>query len=262
MINRMTVFGDYASYYDLLYAEKDYQAECSFVISLLENFKPEVRSLLELGCGTGRHTEVLARRGLAVTAVDRSPEMLRRAQRRMDDLPPVHSSAVRLIESDIGRLSVDGSFDAAISLFHTIGYLTDNEALDRTFSNVRGALKDGGLFVFDFWYGPAVLRSLPETRIRRLQSDGFDLLRVAEPRMDVNDDCVEVAYEIHWTEIATSRTTVTRENHRVRYFFLPALKQMLAASGFEFLTATRWLANEPPSAESWNVCVVARAVAG
>jgi len=68
----MTIFGDYARYYDVLYQDKDYAGEADFVLSCLVRRQGEPRTLLDLGCGTGRHGLEMARRGVSVTGVDMS----------------------------------------------------------------------------------------------------------------------------------------------------------------------------------------------
>ena len=82
----MTVFGSYAQFYDILYQDKDYEAECDFLEQIFDRYAPgPVRTILDLGCGTGGHTLPLARRGYEVVGVDRSEKML--AEARRDDAP-------------------------------------------------------------------------------------------------------------------------------------------------------------------------------
>ena len=71
----------YAEHYDLFYQHKDYEAGCSFVEAIFQRFAGQpVRSILDLGCGTGGHALRLAQRGYAVTGVDRSAAMLAEAR--------------------------------------------------------------------------------------------------------------------------------------------------------------------------------------
>ena len=72
----MDVFNLYARYYNLLYKEKDYAGEAEYVHKLIQKYQPGAKSILDLGCGTGRHDILLAEKGYSVTGVDRSEEML------------------------------------------------------------------------------------------------------------------------------------------------------------------------------------------
>ena len=79
------VFDEYARYYDLLYQDKDYQAEADYVAGLIRRFHPEARSILELGSGTGIHASLLAKKGFTVHGVERSPEMLARSRMLLEN---------------------------------------------------------------------------------------------------------------------------------------------------------------------------------
>src|SRR6478609_3000816 len=93
----MSVFGAYSQYYDLLYKDKDYLGEASYVRSLIEQHYPGARSVLDLGCGTGRHALLLAESGYSITGVDRSAEMLSAAQTQLANASP--ALAARLASS-------------------------------------------------------------------------------------------------------------------------------------------------------------------
>ena len=83
----MSVFNEYARYYDLLYRDKDYAAEAAYVASNIRRHSPRATRILELGCGTGVHAEQLARLGFIVHGIDLSETMLARAQARKTALP-------------------------------------------------------------------------------------------------------------------------------------------------------------------------------
>ena len=72
----MMAFGEYAKYYDLLYADKDYAAETAFVREIIRRLAPGARTLLELGCGSARHALELVRSDFTVTGVDLSAQMI------------------------------------------------------------------------------------------------------------------------------------------------------------------------------------------
>ena len=76
------VFDEYAQYYDLLYQNKDYQGEAAYIDSLLQKYGNHPVQILELGCGTGRHAQLLAQKGYIMQGLDMSEEMLQQARPR------------------------------------------------------------------------------------------------------------------------------------------------------------------------------------
>lgn len=101
--------------------------------------------VLDMGCGTGRLTVPLAGRGFAVTGVDLSEEMLKVAA---ENLRRSAASAdllkANLVELDCLR---DGSFDAAICMFSTLGMIAGAENRQRVLGNAHRLLRPGGLLV-------------------------------------------------------------------------------------------------------------------
>jgi SAM-dependent methyltransferase len=155
------VFGNYARYYDLLYRDKDYLGETQFIQNLIQAHAPKAKSILELGCGTGIHASLLAQQNFQIYGVDISHEMLQKASDRFSKLPAEVSSRLNFAHGDIRQLRLNHTFDVILSLFHVISYQTSNDDLMAAFKTVKQHLKPGGIFIFDIWYGPAVLSDRP-----------------------------------------------------------------------------------------------------
>ena len=255
----MSVFGTYARYYDLLYADKDYAAEAAYVERLILEVAPQARTILDLGCGTALHASLLAAKGYEVTGIDASETMLARGAQRLEALSEDVKRRVHLLQGDICSLRADGTFDAVVSLFHVMSYQTRTSELKAAFANARAHLVPGGVFVFDFWYGPAVLTVRPELRTRYLEDDVIHATRIADPVMQPNENVVEVNYRVTIRDKASGAEEEIRETHRMRYLFLPEVIDLLAGAGFEFLRAEEWMTGEEPGFNTWGVCVVARA---
>ncbi|MDY0130988.1 MAG: methyltransferase domain-containing protein, partial [Methanosarcina vacuolata] len=66
----MNVFGDYSKYYNLLYKDKEYSKEVEYVVNLINKYNPNSKTILDLGCGTGRHDELFAKYGYSVCGID------------------------------------------------------------------------------------------------------------------------------------------------------------------------------------------------
>ena len=82
----MTVFSEYARYYDLLYRDKDYAGETDYVDGMIQSHALEARTILNLGCGSGRHDRELIKKGYQVTGVDSSTVMLDAAKNAANDI--------------------------------------------------------------------------------------------------------------------------------------------------------------------------------
>lgn len=251
----MTVFDAYAGYYDLLYKDKDYGAEADYVDRLIHSHAPGAKRLLELGCGTGKHADIISSKGYTVHAIDRSEEMLRCAVERFGK-----NGKIKFSQGDMRTLALDEEFDAVVSLFHVMSYQVSNDDLAAAFSTAARHLKKGGVFIFDVWFGPAVLTDRPSVRVKRLEDERISVVRVAEPQMHAETDTVDVNYVVFIKDKSDGKTTEVKETHRMRYLFRPEVELLSAAAGLELVCGEEWLTGRSPGFDTWGVCWVARKV--
>jgi SAM-dependent methyltransferase len=245
------VFDSCSRYYDLLYRDKDYAGEAGYVASHLRRHAPHAGRILELGCGTGAHAEHLARLGYEVHGVDQSESMLARAAVRKSGLHAETATRLSFERGDVRTVHTGATYDAVISLFHVMSYQTTNADLQAAFATAAMHLRPGGLFLFDFWYGPAVLAQQPEVRVKRLADDRIDVTRIAEPVMHVNENVVDVNYTIFIDDKATGDVERVQETHRMRYLFLPELA-LLRGAFLEERATHAWMSANALSTQSWS----------
>jgi SAM-dependent methyltransferase len=245
------VFDTYARYYDLLYQDKDYVAEAEYVASHIRAHSLQAKRILELGCGTGAHAEHLARMGYSIHGVDMSEEMLAHAESRKATLPAEVAARLSFSLGDVRSVRAGETYDSVISLFHVMSYQITNADLLAAFETAAVHLSSGGLFLFDFWYGPAVLTQRPEVRVKRLADEKIKVTRIAEPVMHVNDNVVDVNYTVFIEVKATGQVEQTSETHQMRYLFLPELKGYLIDAGFTHSSSSEWLHSQELSVNSW-----------
>lgn len=254
----MSIFGRYSSYYNLLYKDKDYAGEAEYVAAHIHKHAPFAKRILELGCGTGAHAEYLARMGYTVHGVDMSEAMLACAEARKVAMPPEVAARLSFGVGDVRDVRTGEIYDAVISLFHVMSYQTTNADLEAAFETASVHLQPGGLLLFDFWYGPAVLTQRPEVRVKRLEDEEIKVTRIAEPVMHVNEDVVDVNYQV-WIEVNESgMVEQVSETHKMRYLFLPELTRLLGLHEFTLLEVLEWLTNNAPGEKSWGVLAVTR----
>ncbi len=254
----MSIFSDYAQHYELLYGEKDYEGECSYVQQLFSAYCTNIDSMLELGCGMAGHAIPFARIGYKMVCVDRSPIMLEGGKEKAKTLDAEHRDRLMFMQGDIRTIQLDQSFDVVISLFHVMSYLTSNTDLESTIRNVASHLRIGGVFIFDFWYGPAVLLQRPHVRIRNIKNEKYEVCRIADPALNVNTNTVDVNYRMFVEERSLGRITCVRETHQMRYFFVPELQLLMQHFQLKILHIYEWMSTGPPSEDTWSACVVAQ----
>jgi len=134
----MTSYAGFARFYDRIMGDRSEEIER--IQSYIGQFRPGAASLLELGCGTGALLAGLAAT-LAVSGIDRSPEMLAIAAERVP--------AARLERADITAFSLAARFDVVICMFDTLNHLPAFDGWLALFDRVHEHLTEGGLFIFD-----------------------------------------------------------------------------------------------------------------
>ncbi|OGA14263.1 MAG: hypothetical protein A3D95_10120 [Betaproteobacteria bacterium RIFCSPHIGHO2_12_FULL_69_13] len=253
----MSVFGAYARCYDLLYRDKDYAAEAGYVAARLSEAGP-VRSILDLGSGTGRHALELARAGFEVTGLDLSPGMVAHAEARRQAAGAALQPRLRFLHADARTARLGRAFDGVVALFHVLSYQTSDADVDALLATAAAHLRPESRFVFDFWYGPAVLAQKPEVRFKHLEDASFDLTRRAEPTLRESEDCVDVRYTVRVREKDGGAEQEFAETHSMRFFFLPAVEAALERAGFEAVSAAEMPGGAPLGERTWSACVAAR----
>jgi len=255
----VSVFEAYSQYYDLLYRDKDYAAEADYIGKLIERERPGSRTVLDFGCGTGRHDLLLAARGLNVTGVDLSADMLKVAEAECKKRPAASAGTQppRFIQGDLRSLRLGERFDVVISLFHVMSYQSSNADLLASLRTLREHAKPGGLVLFDAWYGPAVLHQGPAVRVKRLKDEGCDVTRLAEPVLYPNENVVDVNYQILVSDPVTKRAEELRETHRMRYLFVPEVRHLLEGVGLRLDRAIEFATDRELGLDTWNAMFVA-----
>jgi SAM-dependent methyltransferase len=248
----MSVFDKYyAQFYDMLYKDKDYESESNYIISLIKKYNPEAKSILDLGCGTGRHAELFSNKGFIVLGVDQSKYMLNEAMNRKNN-------NLDFIEGDVRFLKLDKKFDVVTALFHVLSYQITNKDVESLIRTAYNHLNKNGLFIFDFWYGPAVIIQKPEVRIKELENDNIKFIRIAKPMIDFSMNVVKVCYKIFVVDKKNKTFLEHEESHPMRFFFDPELELFIENIGFKLESKFSWLKFEKPSENDWSVVWVVR----
>lgn len=215
--------------------------EVENLIRLL-NLSPQ-SMVLDLCCGTGRHTIPLARQGMHMVGLDLSKTLLYYAQNEAETA----NIAIQWVNSDMRRIPFEQKFDAIINIFTSFGYLEDDEEDQKVLQQVQRALKPNGLFLLESVYQPRVLRSFTSHGILRY------------------DDGLIVFEERHF-DLAASRNEVLatllypdgrRIEHKqsMRVYTLTELTHMLEKAGLQLQASYGALDASPLTLDSRLVLI-------
>lgn len=252
----MKVFKYDAECYDALYQNKDYEAELSFVAQGLRRHDAKFHRVLELGCGTGAYTQRLPRQFDRVVGIDMSAAMLRQA--RLKQKLCEQGIAIRYSRGDLRTLRLTERFDVILALFHVMSYQTANADLLSAFKTAARHVKRGGLFYFDFWYGPGVLSDPPVKRVKTVHTQRLSLTRKAMPTLFLARNTVQVHYDLKYTVRGGGETHRASEDHFMRYLFQPEVEELCGRTSFQLLEFCEWMTGRECTASTWNAYAIVR----
>jgi SAM-dependent methyltransferase len=246
------VFEKYAQYYDLLYQEKDYKTESNYISSLIKRYNPKTKKILEFGSGSGIHGRLLGDLGYQVYGIERSQQMIDLGNQKAELSEA--TSNFSCVLGDCTKTLIGNDFDAVISLFHVLSYQTFNESITATLNNAYKQLKPGGIFIFDYWYAPAVWNYRPTLRVKKVENTELKITRIAEPECWENKNRVDVNYLTFVEDLSSGLISKIEETHQMRAFDMTEITQFSNSSGFEVLQSEAWMTQESPSPRTWAVC--------
>ena len=141
----MDAYHELAKSYDRLTNDVDYQATVDFYMQILAREGVRPRTAVDLACGTGSVTAILARMGLDIIGVDMSEEMLTEAMLKVSDMekPP------RFVCQKLQELRLPRAVDLAVCALDSLDYITDPEDCAEAIRRTYKILNPGGIFIFD-----------------------------------------------------------------------------------------------------------------
>lgn len=219
-------YGDaHAAWYDAFTDAlgKDHEAEATELLAAARAaLGREPATWLDVACGTGRHLAAIADVVDEVVGVDLSPQMLDVARTRL-------SGRVELRVADQRDLRLDRTFDVVSSLFSSIGYARDLEALDNTVAALAAHVAPGGTLLLEPWIAPDDWEDGRTQVVDVDEGDGRRAVRVLTSRREGDVSVLDAAI----VSAAAGRLTVDREEHRMLLVGPDRLAAAVTAAGLE-----------------------------
>ncbi|MFR8084066.1 MAG: class I SAM-dependent DNA methyltransferase [Faecalimonas sp.] len=246
----MEAYTSFASVYDTFMDNIPYEEWAEYLSGLLAEYEVTDGIVLDLGCGTGTLTELMAARGFDMIGVDYSEEMLEIAMEKRAE----SGRDILYLLQDMREFELYGTVRAVISICDSLNYITEEEELEEVFRLVNNYLDPEGVFIFDF---------NTVYKYREILGDQT----IAESREDCSfiwDNYYYEEEQINEYELSLflqEEGNLYRkyvETHYQKGYELETIKSLLEKSGMKFVNAYDAFTRNPPTKESERVYVIAR----
>lgn len=204
--------------YHILYNNRNNEEAKVFIKNLMRYLNLPISStILDLGCGKGRHSKTLSELGYNVTGADLSPASIAHANQFSNE-------RLKFIVHDMRDLLPHEHFDCVANLFTSFGYFEKIEENIQVLNNIHTMLNDQGILIIDFMNAIKTQRELIPNEVKHIQGREFKINRYVEQGVIVKD--IQINYD--------NRSVSHQE--RVQLFDKSQFEQMLLGCGFSIMT--------------------------
>jgi len=249
------VFAQYAQYYDVIYGNKDYKKECTYLEQLFQKFaSKKTKTILDLGCGTANHMIPLLQRGYTMTGIDGSAQMLKIAAQKLDNF----NLKGNLVKQKLQTFTLNQKFDVVLCMFSVIDYITQKKGLLSMLNNVAGHMKKGSLFIFDFWNESAVEGYYSPSKRDFFKVNGKILERRSTTKLYPSQNLCEVQYTCSLRQNGKLFER-DREKHILRYFEIDEMQRYLSLAGLKAIDIHPFLnIGGKIKKNTWDITMIAQ----
>lgn len=246
----MEAYTNFAEVYDLFMDNIPYEDWCSYVTGLLKEHGVKDGLVLNLGCGTGSLTELLADAGYDMIGVDNSEDMLQIA---MDKRAESGKDILYLMQ-DMREFELYGTVRAVLSICDCINYILEYRDLVEVFRLVNNYLDPGGVFIFDLNTVYKYEKVMGDTTIAEDREEcSFIWDNYYDGDTKINE--YDLSLFIREKEDLYRKYT---ETHYQRAFTIGEIREALKEAGLEFLEAYDAFTRNPVKETSERIYLIAR----
>jgi 2-polyprenyl-3-methyl-5-hydroxy-6-metoxy-1,4-benzoquinol methylase len=212
-----------------------------------------VKTVLDMTCGTGSQVFYLAERGYEVIGSDFSPALLEQARKKaaIEDLD------LTFVDGDMRNLKA-GQFDAVITIFNAIGHLSKPD-FEKTLQNIHTNLKEGGVYVFDIFNLLAITDDIIADFAMDIESivNGVKIRNVQHSEID-RENGLLTSHD-HYTILKDGcEPEIQTNSFSLQIYTAEQLHAMLERNGFEIVRRYDMEGNDFLANKSLNILIVAR----
>lgn len=246
----MEAYTSFAHVYDTFMDNIPYEEWAEYLTGLLREYGVCDGLLLDLGCGTGNMTELLAAAGYDMIGADNSEDMLEIAMEKR--ITSGHE--ILYLLQDMREFELYGTVRAVVSICDSLNYITDEEDLVQVFRLVNNYLDPQGVFIFDF---------NTEYKYKEVLGDRT----IAENR----EECSFIWDNYYYEEEQMNEYELSlfikedgdlyrkyEETHFQRAYKVEDMKRLVEHAGMEYVTAYDAFTREAPGETSQRIYMIAR----
>lgn len=246
----MEAYSEFAKVYDMFMDNINYEEWADYLKGCLAGYGIRDGLVLELGCGTGTMTELLAEAGFDMIGVDNSEEMLAEAmEKRVES-----GHDILYLLQDMQDFELYGTVGAVVSVCDCLNYILEEEELRQVFSLVNNYLDPGGIFVFDMNTVYKYQEMLGDATIAENREEGsFIWENHYDPESGINEYALAL-----FIPREDGLYEKAEELHCQRAYPAETVKRLLAEAGLELLAVYDAYTYAEPGKESGRLTFVAK----
>ena len=249
----MSSYESFARVYDLFMDNIPYEEWCEYLAGLLEDQGIREGLVLELGCGTGNMTRLLAEKGYDMIGVDNSVDMLEIAMEKKEE----EEQDILYLLQDMREFELYGTVRAVVSVCDSMNYILEEEDLLEVFRLVNNYLDPGGIFIFDLNTEYKYEKILGDTTIAEDREDAsFIWDNYYDPEEKINE--YDLALCIPEEKDGEILYRKYEETHYQKVYSLERVKELLLEAGMEYVAAYDAFTREPVRKDSERIYILAR----
>jgi cyclopropane fatty-acyl-phospholipid synthase-like methyltransferase len=243
----------FSKYYDIIYLQEiDYEKDVETIINIFNEFGiSEGSRILDIGCGTGTHDILLAKKGFKVVGIDNNKNMVEKAVAKAK----AEGVKVDFYVMDMRNMKLRGKFDAALSAFGSFDYLIKPDDVHSFFNSLRKHLKEGALFIADFMNEGGVKPSYKSWKLRTVG----DLTLIRLDETSYNHETKILTTILHFYAISGNRLVDHQiEKHLFRVYNIEEFRNILSENGFELVRLLKPRTLEVPQTNEFQIRAIAK----
>lgn len=247
----MEAYTSFAAVYDTFMDNIPYEEWGTYLKELLKEYEIEDGLVLDLGCGTGTMTEILAEAGYDMIGVDNAEDMLEIAMEKKVE----SGHDILYLLQDMREFELYGTVKAVVSICDSVNYITEEEELVEVFRLVNNYLDPKGMFIFDFnteYKYREILGDCTIAENRDACSFIWDNYYYEEEQIN------EYALSLFIQEEDSDLYRKYEETHFQKAYTYETMRRLIEESGLEFVTAYDAFTHDAPTEKSERIYMIAR----